>query len=92
MSFLTAVPSYMNKTMDWSPQTNYQPFSEALNTPNLAKSSLIRRQRPMRALIFVYIYIIEEVAHSHAQSTALEWFSSTPGLVVVLRLLSKICW
>ena len=43
----------------------------------------------MRAPIFVYI--IEEVAHAHAQ-THLEWFSSTTVLGVVLRLLSKIYW
>ena len=44
----------------------------------------------MRALIFVYI--IEEVAHAHAQNAPLEWFLSTPGLGVVPGLLSRICW
>ena len=34
----------------------------------------------MRALLFVYI--IEDVAHAHAQNAPLEWFSSTPGLGV----------
>ena len=44
----------------------------------------------MRAPIFVYI--IEEVAHAHAQNAPLEWFSATPGLGVMPRLLSKNCW
>ena len=38
----------------------------------------------MRALVLVYI--IEEVAHAHAQNAPLEWFSSTPGLGVVPKL------
>ena len=37
----------------------------------------------MRAHVFVYI--IEEVAHAHAQNTPLEWFLSTPGLRVMPR-------
>ena len=44
----------------------------------------------MRAVVFVYI--IKEVAHTHVQNSPLEWFSSTPGLGVVTRLLSEICW
>ena len=40
----------------------------------------------------VIVNIIEEVAHAHAESTPLEVFLSTPGLGVVTRLLSKICW
>ena len=44
----------------------------------------------MRALVFVKI--VEEVAHTHAPNAPLEWFSSTPGLGVMLRLLSEICW
>ena len=44
----------------------------------------------MRAVVFVYN--IEEVAHAHAQSAPFEWFSSTPGLGVVSRLLSETCW
>ena len=44
----------------------------------------------MRALVF--IYMIEEVAHAHAQNAPLEWFPSTPGLGIVLRLLNKVCW
>ena len=43
----------------------------------------------MRALIFVYI--IEEVAHAHVQYAPLKWFSSTPGLGVVPRLL-RLQW
>ena len=46
--------------------------------------------RRMRALIFVYI--IEKVAHAHAQNALLEWFWSTSGLGVVSRLLGEICW
>ena len=45
---------------------------------------------PQRAIIFVYI--IEEVAHAYAQNAPLEWFSSTPGLGVMTRLFSEICW
>ena len=41
----------------------------------------------MRALVCVYI--IEEVAHVHAQKAPLEWFSSTLGLGVVLSLLTR---
>ena len=37
----------------------------------------------MRALVFVYI--IENVAHAHAQNAHIERFSSTPGLGVVPR-------
>ena len=44
----------------------------------------------MGALVFVYIS--EELAHSHAQNAPLEWFKSEPGLGVVPRLLSEICW
>ena len=45
----------------------------------------------MTALVFVYI--MEVVSLAHAQNTPLEWFLSTPGLGVVLRLLlSEICW
>ena len=44
----------------------------------------------MRALI--YVYIIQEVPHAHAQNTTLERFSSRTGLGVVPRLLSEICW
>ena len=44
----------------------------------------------MGALVFVYI--IEEVAHAHAQNAPLEWLLSIPGLGVVPRPLSKICW
>ena len=37
-------------------------------------------------------YIIDKVAHVHAQNGAdLEWFSSMPGLGFMLRLLSEIC-
>ena len=43
----------------------------------------------MRAVVFVYI--IGEVAHAHAQNTALRGFSSTPGLGVMPRLLREIC-
>ena len=50
------------------------------------------RERCMKALIFVYNNIIEKVAHTHAQNAPLEWFSSRPGLEVVSRPLSKICW
>ena len=42
----------------------------------------------MRALIFVYI--IEEVTHAHAQTAPHEWFLSIPGLEVMPRLLSEI--
>ena len=44
----------------------------------------------MRALIFVYI--MKEFAHTHAQDTPLEWFLSTPGQGVMPRLLSETCW
>ena len=44
----------------------------------------------MRALVFVYI--IEEVAHTHVQNAPGKWLLSTPGQGVVLRLLSEICW
>ena len=44
-----------------------------------------RRQRPMRALLFVYI--IEEVSHTHKQNAPPALFSP-----VVPRLLSEICW
>ena len=36
--------------------------------------------RQTRAVIFAYV--IEEVAHAHAQNAPLKWFSSTPGLGV----------
>ena len=42
----------------------------------------------MRTVFFVYI--VEEVAHSHVQNTPLERFLSIPGLVVFSRLLSRI--
>ena len=48
------------------------------------------RQRPMMAIVFVCI--IEEVAPAHLQNTPCGWFLSTPGLGVVPRLLSKMCW
>ena len=44
----------------------------------------------MRA--FIFDYIKQEVAHAHAQNAPLEWFSSTPGLGAVPRMLSQICW
>ena len=44
----------------------------------------------MSALVFVYI--TEEVAHAHAQNIPLKWFSSIPGLGVLPRLSSEICW
>ena len=44
----------------------------------------------MRPLVFVYI--LEEVAHTHARNAPQEWFSSTSGLGVTQRLLSEICW
>ena len=44
----------------------------------------------MRTIVFVYI--IKEVAQAHAHNAPLEWFSSTPGQVVIPRLLSEICW
>ena len=37
----------------------------------------------------IKVYIIEEVAHTHAQNASLEWFWSTPGLGVVPRLLRE---
>ena len=46
--------------------------------------------RHMRTIVCVYI--IEEVAHAHAQKAPLGWFWSMPGLGVVLRPLSEICW
>ena len=46
----------------------------------------------MRALIPVFVSIIEEDAHTHVQNAPLEQFLSITGLQVVLRLLSKICW
>ena len=37
------------------------------------------------------MYIIEQVAHAHAPNNVpLEWFSSTPGLGVMPRLLSEL--
>ena len=38
----------------------------------------------MRTLVFVYI--IEEVAHAHAQNVPLEWFLSVPALSRVQAL------
>ena len=48
------------------------------------------RDRRMRDVVFVYI--IEKVAHAYEHTAPIEWFSSTPGLGVVPRLLSEICW
>ena len=60
--------------MDWSPEINYHvAYSEALDTPNLAESSLSVTSlgdRPMRTLVFVNI--IEEVAHVYAQNASFE--------------------
>ena len=56
---------------------------------HLAWSSVtLLGHRRMRALVFVYI--IKEVAHAHAQKATIEWLSSTPGLGVMLRLLSEM--
>ena len=44
----------------------------------------------MRALIFVYI--IEGVAHTHAQNVPLGWVLPKTGPEVMSRLLSEICW
>ena len=44
----------------------------------------------MRGLVFDYI--VEKIAHANAQNAPLELFWSTPGLGVVQRLLSEVCW
>ena len=72
--------------MDWSPQTNYhKTHCEALDTPSLA--SVWRHWTDWRMSALVFVYIIEVVAQAHAQITPLEWFSSTHGLGIVLRML-----
>ena len=50
----------------------------------------VTRRQMNEALVFDYIK--EEGAHAHAQNAPLEWFSATPGLGVMQRLLSKIWW
>ena len=42
--------------------------------------------------ILVFVYIVGEIVYAHVQNAPLEWFLSIPGLGVVPRLLSKICW
>ena len=42
----------------------------------------------MRALVFVYI--IEKVAHTHAQNAPLEWFSFTPRLLLNQHVSSSL--
>ena len=41
-------------------------------------------------MALVFVYIIEEAGLTHAQNTPIEWFLSTPGLGVVLRLLTVL--
>ena len=73
--------------MDWLPQTNHHTaHCKALDTSNVASQG----DRRKKALIFVYI--IGEVAHAHAQNAPIEWFLSTSGLGVVPRLLSAVLW
>ena len=78
--------------LDWSQQTIYHRNHKVLDTPNLANSSVSvtsRGDRPMRAIMFVYII---EAAHTDAQNASVEWFWSTIGLGVMPRPISKICW
>ena len=57
--------------MDWSPQTYYHSTHyETLDTPNLAESGLIVTTLGDKDQLH---YIIEEVAHAHAQNAPFEW-------------------
>ena len=62
------------------------PILKALRHLNASQCDITRRR--MRALIFVYIINI----HAHAQNAPFDWLLSSPGLGVVPRLLSEICW
>ena len=66
------------------------PIAKPLTRLILPQCDVTRRQT--NDVSHVCFHNIEEVAHAHVQNAPLEWFSSTPGLGVVLRLQSEICW
>ena len=49
----------------------------------MAWTHLILPQYDITRRTLICVYIIEEVAHAHAQNAPLEWFSSIPWLRVV---------